>query len=126
MTQDVLHEFQFPRTGTKVHRIALIDGPNMSNLGHRSKKVYGPDQPTIDGLHEFLCCYGKSIGVEVEAFVSDYEGAILEFIHQPAERVDGYIINPAGPTSEGFAVPHSLLETGLITPQGGATGPTPG
>jgi 3-dehydroquinate dehydratase II len=24
VTQDVSHEFQFPRTGTKVHRIALI------------------------------------------------------------------------------------------------------
>ena len=36
MTNDVSHEFQFPRPGIKVHRIALIDGPNMSNLGHRS------------------------------------------------------------------------------------------
>ena len=39
MTNDASHEFQFLRTGTRVHRIALIDGPNMSNLGHRSKKV---------------------------------------------------------------------------------------
>jgi hypothetical protein len=37
-----------------VHRIALIDGPNMSNLGHRSKKVYGPNQPSIDGLHKYV------------------------------------------------------------------------
>jgi hypothetical protein len=27
----------FPRLGTKTHRIALIDGPNMSNLGRRSR-----------------------------------------------------------------------------------------
>jgi hypothetical protein len=51
VTQDVSHEFQFPRQGTKVHRIAPIDGPNMSNLGHRSKKVYGPNQGTIESLH---------------------------------------------------------------------------
>jgi 3-dehydroquinate dehydratase II len=51
VTQDVSREFQFPRQGTKVHRIALIDGPNMSNLGHRSKKVYGPNQGTIESLH---------------------------------------------------------------------------
>jgi 3-dehydroquinate dehydratase II len=111
VTNDVSHDFQFPRTGTKVHRIALIDGPNMSNLGHRSKKVYGPNQPTIDGLHEYVSSYGKSLGVDVETFVSDYEGAILEFIHQSAERVDGYIINPAGLTTEGFAVPHALFES---------------
>jgi hypothetical protein len=47
VTNDVPREFQFPRTGTKLRRIALIDGPNMPNLGHRSKKVYGPNQPTI-------------------------------------------------------------------------------
>ena len=111
MTNDVSHEFQFPRTGTKVHRIALIDGPNMSNLGHRSKKVYGPNQGTIESLHAYVVSYGKSLGVDVETFVSNYEGAILEFVHQSAERVDGYIINPAGLTSEGFAAPHALLET---------------
>jgi hypothetical protein len=27
----------FPRLGAKTHRIALIDGPNMSNLGRRSR-----------------------------------------------------------------------------------------
>ena len=29
------------RNGGKCHRIVVIDGPNMSNLGVRSKKVYG-------------------------------------------------------------------------------------
>lgn len=109
MTNEVMHEF--PRRGTRKHRIALIDGPNMSNLGHRSKKVYGPNQPSIDGLHEYVRSFGKSLGVEVETFVSNYEGAILEFIHQSAERVDGYLINPAGLTTEGFAVPHALIES---------------
>ena len=69
MTNDISHEFQFPRTGTKVHRIALIDGPNMSNLGHRSKKVYGPNQGTIESLHAYVVSYGKSLGVDVETFV---------------------------------------------------------
>ena len=101
MTTSVMREF---------HRIALIDGPNMSNLGHRSKKVYG-SIASIDALHEYVRSYGKSLGVEVETFVSNYEGAILEFIHQSTERVDGCMINPAGLTSEGFAVPHALIET---------------
>ena len=108
MTISVLHSFS--RNGSRVHRIALIDGPNMSNLGRRSKKVYGPIA-SIDALHEYVRAYGKSLGVEVETFVSNFEGAILEFIHQSAERVDAYMINPAGLTSEGFAVPHALIET---------------
>ena len=73
---DVSHKF--PRLGTKTHRIALIDGPNMSNLGRRSKKAYGPIA-SLDVLHEHVRCYGRSLGVEVETFASNYEGAILEF-----------------------------------------------
>jgi len=46
MTTSVLHEFS--RRGTAVHRIALIDGPNMSNLGHRSKKADGPNQVAVN------------------------------------------------------------------------------
>ena len=46
MTTSVLHEFS--RRGTKVHQIALIDGPNMSNLGHRSKKADGPNQVAVN------------------------------------------------------------------------------
>jgi 3-dehydroquinate dehydratase II len=111
MTNDVSHQFQFTRQGTKVHRLALIDGPNMDNLGHRSKKVYGPHQPTLEALHEYVQTYGKNLGVDVETFVSDYEGAILEFIHQSAERVDGDLINPAGLTSSDFATPHALIES---------------
>ena len=99
------------RQGTKVWRLALIDGPNMSNLGHRSKKVYGPNQPSIEALHEYVRACGKSFGVEVQVFYSNFEGAILEFIHGSAEHVDGYLINPAGLTSSGFATPHALLET---------------
>jgi hypothetical protein len=59
-----------PQIIEETHRIALIDGPNMSNLSHRSKKVYGPNQPTIEGLHAYVQAYGKSIGVDVETFVS--------------------------------------------------------
>ena len=41
----------------------------------------------------------------------DTETGLERGDHQSAERVDGYLINPAGLTSEGFAVPHALLET---------------
>jgi 3-dehydroquinate dehydratase II len=106
---DISHKF--PRLGTKTHRIALIDGPNMSNLGRRSKKAYGPIA-SLDVLHEHVRCYGRSLGVEVETFASNYEGAILEFIHESADRVDGYLVNPAGLTSGSLPVPHALIESG--------------
>ena len=103
--------YEFLRPGTASHRIALIDGPNMSNLGRRSKKVYGPIA-SLDALHDYVRSYARRLGVEVETFASNYEGAILEFIHESAGRVDGYLINPAGLTSGSLAVPHALIESG--------------
>jgi 3-dehydroquinate dehydratase-2 len=88
------------RTGARRHRIALIDGPNMSNLGKRNARVYG----SIGSLEQ--------LGVQLRTFASNYEGAILEFLHETAEETDGYIINPAGLTLFGEATRHALEETG--------------
>lgn len=105
------YPFEISRTGDRDHRIAVIDGPNMSSLGNRSKKVYGKID-SLDGLKSYVANYGQGIGVTVENFSSNYQGAILEFIHESASRVDGYIINPAGLTTVGEGVRHALEDTG--------------
>lgn len=99
------------RTSVRRHRIVVIDGPNMSNLGARNKRVYG-GIGSLDELKAFSVGIGDRLGIEIETFSSNYEGAILEFIHESASRVDGYIINPAGLTEVGVATKHALSETG--------------
>ncbi|MEU6537160.1 type II 3-dehydroquinate dehydratase [Streptomyces sp. NPDC047000] len=99
------------RRGDRRHRIAVIDGPNMSNLGARSKKVYG-DIGSLDDLKTYVREYGAALGVDVENFSSNHQGDILEFIHESAARVDGYLINPAGLTTVGEGVRHALEDTG--------------
>ena len=96
--------------GAPRHRITLIDGPNMSNLGRRNARVYGSID-SLGALHEYVGSVADSLGVSLETFSSNYEGAILEFIHESADATDGYLINPAGLTSSGFAVPHALIES---------------
>jgi 3-dehydroquinate dehydratase-2 len=99
------------RRGDRRHLIAVIDGPNMSNLGARSKKVYG-DIGSLDDLKAFVAGYATELGADVEAFSSNHQGDILEFIHESAARVDGYIINPAGLTTVGEGVRHALEDSG--------------
>lgn len=101
---------QITRSSQKQHRIAVIDGPNMSNLGARSKKVYGAIA-SLDALKSYVATFGQELGVVVESFSSNHEGDILEFIHGSAQRVDGYIINPAGLTTIGEGVRHALEDT---------------
>src|SRR3546814_7084103 len=83
------YPFTLNRTGSRRHRIALIDGPNMSSLGARSKQVYGTIR-SLDDLKAFVTSAGLDIGVEVETFSSNHMGDILEYIHGSADRVDGY------------------------------------
>lgn len=99
------------RTLKREHRIFVIDGPNMSNLGARNKRVYGAIASLSD-LQDFCKNFGAALGVTVTTFASNYEGAILEFIHESAESADAYIINPAGLTEFGVATKHALTETG--------------
>lgn len=99
------------RTGTRRHHIAIIDGPNMTNLGARNKRVYGAIN-SIGDLQAYATSFGAELGVEIETFVSNFEGEILEFIHGAAQRADAFIINPAGLTEIGIPTKHALSETG--------------
>jgi 3-dehydroquinate dehydratase-2 len=82
----------------------------MTNLGARNKQVYGAIA-SLQDLQNFCKAFGASLGVTTTTFASNYEGAILEFIHESATSTDGYIINPAGLTEGGVATKHALTET---------------
>ena len=99
------------RTGSKVYRIAVIDGPNVSNLGRRNKRMYGGI--TYESLKDYVQDLGRRMGIEIESFISNFEGEILEYVHESSTRVDGYLVNPAGLTLQSTAVPMALFDTGL-------------
>jgi 3-dehydroquinate dehydratase-2 len=101
----------YPRTSERRHRIAIIEGPNQSNLGKRTKRVYG-SIGSLDELKEFCVTTGERFGVEIVTFSSNAEHEILEYIHASASDVDAYIVNPAGLTVGGIPTNHALFETG--------------
>jgi 3-dehydroquinate dehydratase II len=98
------------RSHSHVWRISLIDGPNMPNLGARSKAIYGGIK-SLAHLHEQVGGFAQTLGVELNTFSSNHEGEILEFIHRTASQVDGYLINPAGLTTVGEATRHALSDS---------------
>jgi 3-dehydroquinate dehydratase II len=91
-------------------RVAVIDGPNMPNLGKRDEGIYGKVASLAD-LQAFVAEIAAAVGVEVVPFASNHEGEILEFIHSSADEVDAYLINPAGLTFPGEATRHALVDS---------------
>lgn len=92
-------------------RIALIHGPNLGLLGRREPEVYG--STTLDDINGAVESLASELGVQVETFQSNWEGAILDFLEEASERVDGFLINPGGLTHTSVALRDGLAAVGL-------------
>ncbi len=91
-------------------RIALINGPNLGLLGRRDPEVYGTD--TLDDINGAVESLGSELGVEVETFQSNSEGAILDFLEEASHRVDGFLINAGGLTHTSVALRDGMVAAG--------------
>jgi 3-dehydroquinate dehydratase-2 len=92
-------------------RVALINGPNMSELGKRNPDVFGAIS-SMEDLEAAVDRFAEQLGVEIVHKTSNFEGEILEFIHASGPEVDAFMINPAGLTMFGMATRDALLESG--------------
>ncbi len=87
-------------------RIAVVHGANLRMLGRREPEVYGSD--TLEDINGRLRTTADELGVEIEIFQSNSEGAILDYLEEAAPRVDGVIINPGAFTHTSVALRDAL------------------
>jgi 3-dehydroquinate dehydratase-2 len=92
-------------------KILVINGPNLNMLGKRDKATYG--EKTLAEMDSLLQKQGESLNVEVTAFQSNSEGALIDFIQEQSDLVDGIIINPGALTHYGFSLRDALADTRL-------------
>lgn len=88
-------------------RLLVLHGPNLNLLGTREPDVYG--KQTLVSINERLLTVAGGLGIKLDAFQSNHEGALIDRIHQAAEQFDGIIINPAGLTHTSVALRDALL-----------------
>ena len=90
------------RPGTQPWRVDLINGPNMSNLGPggRDPRTYG-SATSLAALQDSIVAMGQGLGLDMRAFSSNHEGAIVAHIYETADEVDRFLINPAALTRFG-------------------------
>lgn len=88
-------------------KIAIINGPNLNLLGRRNPEVYGKE--TLIDINNNLILFGKEKNILIECFQSNYEGGIIEYIHQCLIfEYDAIIINPAAYTHTSIAILDAL------------------
>lgn len=91
-------------------RIAVVHGPNLNLLGQREPSVYG--HATLADIDRALGELARELGVELETFQSNAEGALIDYIQEAGTRTDGYLVNAGGLTHTSVALLDALLAVG--------------
>jgi 3-dehydroquinate dehydratase-2 len=92
--------------------IGILNGPNLNRLGKREPKVYGSD--TLADLEARLTKEAAELGVKVECFQSNNEGALIDKLHAWADAgITGVAFNPGGYTHTSVALRDAVTASGL-------------
>jgi 3-dehydroquinate dehydratase-2 len=87
--------------------ILLVNGPNLNLLGEREPDVYGRE--TLADVERMVAEACAAYGLEVKAFQSNWEGALLDFLQEHRHEAEGVIVNPGALTHTSRAL-HDCLK----------------
>ena len=88
-------------------KLLVINGPNINMLGIREPDIYGTE--SYAELIRMINAHAAKLGVEIENFQSNHEGAIVDKIQTAYfDGIDGIVINPAAYTHTSVAIADAL------------------
>lgn len=90
----------------------VLNGPNLNRLGAREPDVYGKE--TLQDLEQSLETFAKSNGFRVSFAQSNYEGQLIDWIHDAEGKYDGIVMNPAAFTHYSYAIRDAVAS--VMTP----------
>ena len=94
-----------------MHRFLVINGPNLNNLGKRDAGLYG--SITLVEIEDRVKDAARDLGVDVDFFQSNHEGAIVDWIQAESGNASGVIINAGALTQVGYSILDALLDAKL-------------
>jgi 3-dehydroquinate dehydratase-2 len=85
--------------------VLVLQGPNLNLLGAREPTIYGRE--SLDEIHAGIAARAAELGLEVDFFQSNHEGALIDRLHR--RDFDISIVNAAGLTHTSVALRDALL-----------------
>lgn len=82
--------------------VLVLNGPNLGRLGTREPEIYGT--LTLADITRQVTELAGRLGVTVEVRQTDYEGELIGWLHEAADRRAGVVLNPAAFTHYSYAV----------------------
>ncbi|GHF66751.1 type II 3-dehydroquinate dehydratase [Deinococcus ficus] len=92
--------------------LLVLNGPNLNRLGRREPSVYGSQ--TLEDLERQCEAWGAELGESVTCRQSNYEGQLIDWIHEAEEQgYDGIVLNPGALTHSSYALRDAIASQPL-------------
>ena len=92
--------------------LLVLNGPNLNRLGRREPGVYGSQ--TLEDLERQCEAWGAELGENVTCRQSNYEGQLIDWIHEAEEQgYDGIVLNPGALTHTSYALRDAIASQPL-------------
>jgi 3-dehydroquinate dehydratase-2 len=88
-----------------VTRVLVLQGPNLTLVGTREPEIYGYE--SLDEIHQGIARRAGELGLAVDVYQSNHEGALIDRLHQ--RDFDVAIVNAGGLTHTSVALRDALL-----------------
>ena len=89
-----------------IHKIIILNGPNLNLLGEREKEKYG--NISLKDIESDCKEFAKKNEIDLSLFQSNIEGEIVEEIQKARVNQNGLIINAGGYTHTSIAIHDAL------------------
>lgn len=86
--------------------IYVLNGPNLNLLGQREPSIYGTT--TLQDIKDRCLATAEALGFKIDFRQTNFEGELVESVHQARNEACGIIINPAAYTFTSIALLDAL------------------
>jgi 3-dehydroquinate dehydratase-2 len=93
--------------------VLVVHGPNLNLLGAREPEQYGAQ--TLEAIETMMRAEAAQLGIELQTFQSNEEGALVTAIQEARGWADAIIINPAAYTHTSVALRDAIAAVAIPT-----------